>query len=108
LRDLRAKGRRYLASGAASRHARNGSGSGRLRGRSSLGVMRQEPPGLERADEQDAGQKAFNNPPARPLGQRRDCARVLRQGEQRRLADRDMYLRTIRDHQFHRTTLCTY
>jgi hypothetical protein len=88
LRDLRAKGRRYLASGTTAGHIRNGTGSSRrLRGRSSFGVMWQEPPRLERANEQDADNKAFNNAPTRPLGLRRDCTRVIRQGDQRRMAD---------------------
>ena len=109
LRDLLAKGRRYLASGTTSDHIRNGTGSSRrLRGRSSFGVMWQEPPRLERTNEQDADNKAFNNAATRPLGLQRDCSSVIRQGDQRRTADHDLHLRTIRDHQLHRTILCTY
>jgi hypothetical protein len=60
--------------------------------------MRQEPPGLERADEQEAGKEACGDPPARPLGRHRNHTRVVRQRKQRRLADCDMHLRTIRYH----------
>jgi hypothetical protein len=74
LRYLRAESCGYLAGGAAARHAKNSRCGGWLRGRWDIGVMGQEPSGLEGANQKDAGQEGFNDSAARP-GRLR-CGRV--------------------------------
>jgi hypothetical protein len=103
LRDLRAEGWGYLPGGAAARHAKNSRRGRWLRGRRDIGVMGQEPSGLEGANQKDAGQEGFDDSAIRPGRLRRDRVGLMGQRQTRWLADCDVHLRAIRDHQFHRT-----